>query len=60
MDEKKAITYAELLKRNDELKRQLKDCRNQLCYECGSYRNAHEGACDDCRWKDEWRAYVND
>ena len=29
----------------------LKDCRNELCLRCGSYRNAHNGACDGCRWK---------
>lgn len=30
----------------------LKDCRNELCLKCGSYREAHKGACDGCRWKE--------
>ena len=25
--------------------------RNELCYLCGNYREAHNGACDGCRWK---------
>ena len=29
----------------------LKDCVNELCLKCGSYREAHLGACDGCRWK---------
>jgi len=24
---------------------------NELCLKCGSYREAHLGACDGCRWK---------
>lgn len=31
---------------------QLRDCRNELCLKCGDYKNAHKGACDDCRWRD--------
>ena len=30
---------------------ELKDCANELCYQCGSYKREHKGACDDCRWK---------
>ena len=30
---------------------ELKDCVNELCLRCGSYHEAHEGACDGCRWK---------
>ena len=37
----------------DELIRNLKDCRNELCLNCGRYRNSHNGACDGCRWKHE-------
>ena len=29
---------------------ELKDCANELCYQCGSYKHQHEGACDGCRW----------
>lgn len=34
------------------LKRDLKDCRNELCLKCGNYRKKHLGACDGCRWKE--------
>ncbi len=34
-----------------ELVRELKDCRNELCHQCGGYLNAHLGRCDGCRWK---------
>lgn len=27
--------------------------RNELCCKCGNYREAHNGACDGCRWKKE-------
>jgi len=30
----------------------LKDCRNELCYKCGKYKERHLGACDGCRWKE--------
>ena len=26
--------------------------RNELCYLCGKYREAHNGSCDGCRWKE--------
>ena len=32
-------------------KSELKDCANELCYQCGSYKHEHEGTCDGCRWK---------
>ena len=34
------------------LQKKYKDCRNELCLKCGSYREKHLGACDGCRWKD--------
>ena len=34
------------------LKRDLKDCRNELCLKCGEYKQRHLGACDGCRWKE--------
>jgi len=37
---------------NSKLRRNLKDCRNELCLRCGEYRTAHLGSCDGCRWKD--------
>ena len=40
-------------KERDELKKELADMRNELCCKCGNYREAHNGACDGCRWKKE-------
>ena len=37
---------------HDRLMSELRDCRNELCLKCGSYREKHLGACDGCRWKD--------
>ena len=25
--------------------------KNELCYKCGNYKQAHNGWCDSCRWK---------
>ena len=25
---------------------------NELCQYCGKYKQAHEGACDGCKWRD--------
>ena len=30
----------------------FRDCRNELCLKCGNYKQAHNGACDGCRWRD--------
>ena len=57
---------AALLKANDSLKdaitrrdKQIEklaaDCKaliNELCQYCGKYKQAHEGACDGCRWRE--------
>ena len=32
------------------LNSELRDCRNELCLECGKYKRRHIGACDGCRW----------
>lgn len=29
----------------------IKDMRNELCLLCGKYKEAHNGACDGCRWR---------
>lgn len=34
-----------------ESQRRARDARNELCLKCGRYREAHNGACDGCRWK---------
>ena len=44
--------YREAADRNEKITRDLRDCRNELCLRCGSYQEAHKGACDGCRWKD--------
>ena len=40
-------------KEGDELKKGLAAMRNELCYLCGKYREAHNGACNECRWKEK-------
>lgn len=34
-----------------QLRTENRDLRNELCYRCGIYINAHLGACDGCRWR---------
>ena len=53
------MALASACKERDELKKQLNEAkselaamRNELCYLCGNYREAHNGACDGCRWKE--------
>ena len=46
------MALASACKERDELKKELADMRNELCYLCGKYREAHNGACDGCRWKE--------
>ena len=52
------MALASACKERDELKKQLHEAkseldamRNELCYMCGNYREAHNGACDGCRWE---------
>lgn len=59
--ESNARLIAEALKKDEEigqLQEELSQAqaerdamRNELCYRCGKYREAHNGACDGCRWK---------
>ena len=51
------MALASTCKERDELKKELHEAkselnamRNELCYLCGNYREAHNGACDGCRW----------
>ena len=53
------MALAAACKERDELKKELHDAkselnamRNELCCKCGNYREAHNGACDGCRWKE--------
>lgn len=41
-----------LVEETERLRRDLKDCRNELCIYCGKYKERHNGACDECRWKE--------
>ena len=45
------MALAAACKERDELKKELAAMRNELCLLCGKYRDAHNGACDGCRWK---------
>ena len=54
------MALASACKERDESRKQLHDAkselnamRNELCCKCGKYREAHNGACDGCRWKEE-------
>lgn len=31
---------------------ELHTIKNELCQYCGKYKQAHEGACDGCKWMD--------
>lgn len=31
----------------------IADLRNELCMKCGKYKTAHEGSCQDCRWRNK-------
>lgn len=31
---------------------ELHSIKNELCKYCGKYKQAHEGACDGCRWRE--------
>ena len=35
----------------EKLQKELHAMRNELCCLCGKYREAHNGACDGCRWE---------
>ena len=43
--------YRSIKKANEAWNRRA-DARNELCLKCGRYREAHNGACDGCRWKE--------
>mgnify|MGYP006958160097 CR=1 FL=1 len=36
---------------NANLKAELKEAANELCLQCGQYRDEHLGACDHCKWR---------
>ena len=42
-----------LMAANDKLAADRKALINELCQYCGKYKQAHEGACDGCRWREK-------
>lgn len=47
------VQIERLVEETERLRRDLKDCRNELCLYCGKYKERHNGACDGCRWRAE-------
>ncbi len=41
-----------LMDANEKLAADRKDLINELCQYCGKYKQAHEGTCDGCRWRE--------
>lgn len=41
-----------LMAANEKLAADRKDLINELCQYCGKYKQAHEGTCDGCRWRE--------
>lgn len=35
----------------EQVKAERDALKNELCYKCGNYKQAHNGWCDSCRWK---------
>ena len=59
-EENHASDRAALVAEIEKLRKQLEQTRaardvlrNDLCYKCGNYEQAHNGWCDHCRWKKE-------
>ena len=46
------MALAAACKERDESRKKLHEAENELCCKCGKYREAHNGACDGCRWKE--------
>ena len=41
-----------LIAANEKLAADRKALINELCQYCGKYKQAHEGACDGCKWRE--------
>ena len=52
--EKLRMALASACKERDEARKELHEAKNELCCKCGKYRDAHNGACDGCRWEKEY------
>lgn len=42
-----------LMAANEKLVADRKALLNELCQYCGKYKQAHEGACDGCKWREK-------
>lgn len=47
------MALAATCKERDELIKELHTMRNELCFKCGNYREANNGACNGCRWEND-------
>ena len=47
------MALASACKERDEARKELHEAKNELCCKCGNYREAHNGACDGCRWRND-------
>ena len=56
--EQDEVAIRNLQKKATDLISQLKFYRNEFCMKCGNYKESHNGACDGCYFKDEWRKDV--
>lgn len=45
---------SELSNHNCRIYQLLRNCRNDLCIQCGRYTREHEGACNNCCWRIEY------
>ena len=45
-----SMHMTELISQITSTESDLHDCVNELCYQCGKYHNAYNGACSGCRW----------
>lgn len=45
------MALASACKERDEARKELHAMLNDLCFKCGNYRDAHNGACNGCRWE---------
>lgn len=41
-----------LMSSNEKLAADRKALINELCQYCGKYKYAHEGTCDECKWRE--------
>lgn len=42
-----------LMDTNEKLAADRKALINELCQYCGKYKQAHEGGCDGCKWREK-------